>query len=220
MKDPATHKLESNHPGISSPLAVVELAVLEIILQRQKIRQPMTKTEVIKTMNDAIKGTRHEDEFRRVKSERVPDALDVDVVGAGWYAGFLKRHKIVLASTKRDILKKNADGVAALRSQFGHERDHHFLPFNFTQCGTYLQYKKQPGRKDGAMPKSLDGRRQRCLEWIDRNSPSQSFDDDEDDIIADDDDDAVDEDEAAVACYDMQNTVDIDGNDEKATAAM
>ena len=38
--------------------------------------------------------------------------------------------------------------------------------------------------------------------------------------IADDDDDAVDEDEAAVALYDMQNTVDIDGNDEKAMAAM
>ena len=100
MKDPATHKLESNHPGISSPLAVVELAVLEIILQMQKIRQPMTKTEVIKTMNDAIKGTRHEDEFRRVKSERVPDALDVDVVGEGWYKNFLKRHKTVLASTR------------------------------------------------------------------------------------------------------------------------
>ena len=66
----------------------------------QKIRQPMTKTEVIKTMNDAIKGTRHEDEFRRVKSERVPDALDVDVVGEGWYKNFLKRHKTVLASTR------------------------------------------------------------------------------------------------------------------------
>ena len=57
-------------------------------------------------------------------------------------------------SRKRDILKKLTDGVAALRSQFGHERDHLFVPFNITQCGTYLQYKKQPGRKDGAMPKS------------------------------------------------------------------
>ena len=57
-------------------------------------------------------------------------------------------------SRKRDILKKLADGVAALRSRFGHERDHLFVPFNITQCGTYLQYKKQPGRKDGAMPKS------------------------------------------------------------------
>lgn len=123
-------------------------------------------------------------------------------------------------SRKRDILKKNANGVAALRSEFGHQRDHRFLPFNITQCGTYLQYKKQPGRKDGAMPKSLDDRRQRCLEWIDRNSPSQSFDDDEDDVIADDDDDADDEDEAAVALYDMQNTVDIDGNDEKAMSAI
>jgi len=81
-------------------------------------------------------------------------------------------------SRKRDILKKLTDGVAALRSQFGHERDHLFVPFNITQCGTYLQYKKQPGRKDGAMPKSLEDRRQRCLEWMDRNSPSQSFDDD------------------------------------------
>jgi hypothetical protein len=51
---------------------------------------------------------------------------------------------------------------------------------------------------------------------MDRNSPSQSFDDDEDDVIADDDD-AVDEDEGP---YDMKNTVDIDGNDEKAMAAM
>lgn len=104
MKDPATHKLESNHPGITSPLAVVELAVLESILQRQKSRQPMTKTEVIKMMNDAIKGTCHEDEFRRVKSERVADALDVDVVGEGWYTNFRKRHKTVLAKHKRRAL--------------------------------------------------------------------------------------------------------------------
>ena len=39
-------------------------------------------------------------------------------------------------------------------------------------------------------------------------------------VVADDDDDADDEDEAAVALYDMQNTVDIDGNDEKAMSAI
>jgi hypothetical protein len=124
-------------------------------------------------------------------------------------------------SRKKEILKKNSEGVAALRNQFGHEKDHRFQNFNMTQCAVYLQYKKRPGRKDGAMPASVEDRRQRCVEWIGRNSPSQSFDDDEENNVADDDDaDAnmtVDEDEVAAALYEMGNTVDIDpGNDEAA----
>jgi hypothetical protein len=41
------------------------------------------------------------------------------------------------------------------------------------KCGAYLQYKKkQP--KDKAMPKDLVGRRERCVEWITRPSPTAS----------------------------------------------
>ena len=49
----------------------------------------------------------------------------------------------------------------------------------------YLQYKKQP--KDKAMPKDLIRRRERCVEWITRPSPTASPNqsDDEDNDAAD-----------------------------------
>jgi len=52
---------------------------------------------------------------------------------------------------------------------------HRFKDFNKDQCGKYLQYKKK-GKKDGKMPDDLEERRARCCQWIDRSSPTPSFD--------------------------------------------
>mmetsp|Transcript_11680 Transcript_11680/g.16754 ORF Transcript_11680/g.16754 Transcript_11680/m.16754 type:complete len:314 (+) Transcript_11680:1049-1990(+) len=132
-------------------------------------------------------------------------------------------------SRAKEKLNRNREGVAALRNQFGHEKDHLFRDCTMEQCGAYLQYKKRPGRKDGAMPKSLEDRRKRCVEWIGRTSPSQSFDDDEENNSADEDDDdadmVVNEDEAASALFNMSNATvnaspDPEAEDENAVAAM
>ena len=72
-----------------------------------------------------------------------------------------------------------------LRTKLGHEIIHKFEQCDKTECGAYLQYKKQP--KDKAMPKDLIGRRERCVEWITRPSPTTSPNqsDDEDNDAAD-----------------------------------
>ena len=68
--------------------------------------------------------------------------------------------------------------------KWGHEITHKFEQCDKNECGAYLQYKKQP--KDKTMPKDLPGRRQRCVEWIGRPSPSSSpCQSDEEDYDAD-----------------------------------
>jgi hypothetical protein len=60
----------------------------------------------------------------------------------------------------------------ALRAKWGHEKTHFFQQCDKSECGAYLQYKKQP--KDKAMPKDLLGWKQRCVEWIGWPSPTSS----------------------------------------------
>ncbi len=62
--------------------------------------------------------------------------------------------------------------VKVLRTKLGHENTHKFEQCDKNECGAYLQYKKQP--KDKAMPKDLIGRRECCVEWITRPSPTAS----------------------------------------------
>jgi hypothetical protein len=62
--------------------------------------------------------------------------------------------------------------VKVLRAKWGHEKIPLFQQCNKIKCGAYLQYKKQ--QKDMAMPKDLHGRRQRCVNWITRPSPTAS----------------------------------------------
>mmetsp|Transcript_24174 Transcript_24174/g.30944 ORF Transcript_24174/g.30944 Transcript_24174/m.30944 type:complete len:200 (+) Transcript_24174:266-865(+) len=77
---------------------------------------------------------------------------------------------------KRSALKqRRIDDVKELRTKFGDERVHRFRDFSKDQCGKYLQYKKK-GKKDGKMPDDLEERRARCCQWIDRPSPTPSFD--------------------------------------------
>ena len=73
----------------------------------------------------------------------------------------------------RSQLKKKIEGVAQLRQKHGNEKILGFLLYSKEDCGIYLQYKKQSA-KEPAMPKELDARRARCLEWMSRQSPTSS----------------------------------------------
>ena len=77
------------------------------------------------------------------------------------------------AADKRGKLTKRIENATKLREKFGNERTHLFANFNLTQCAVYLQYKKQ-SHKDGKMPADLDKRRERCVKWITRTSPTAS----------------------------------------------
>jgi hypothetical protein len=75
-------------------------------------------------------------------------------------------------SKRKALHGKLTCAVMSLRTKWGHEMTHKFEQCDKNECGAYLQYKKQP--KDKAMPKDLIGRRERCVEWIGRPSPSSS----------------------------------------------
>ena len=82
---------------------------------------------------------------------------------------------------------KKIEGVKKLREKFGHESTHMFAQFSKEECSTYLQYKKQ-SNKDPGMPKDLQERRARCIEWMTRQSPTASpaaSDDEGDDPMKD-----------------------------------
>ncbi len=103
-------------------------------------------------------------------------------------------HQRRIETQKKDEEKKSkwkalhgklVRAVKVLRTKWGHENTHKFEQCDKNECGAYLQYKKQP--KDKAMPKDLVGRREHCVEWITRPSPTASPNqsDDEDNDAAD-----------------------------------
>ena len=123
---------------------------------------------------------------------------------------------LAVVERKKDAWKKKSNEVDALRKQFGHEREvnHQFEPFNFLQCGVYLQYKKQDG--DDAMPKTVKDRRERCLEVCNRPSPTKASLSTEE-IVEDGSNTNNDEEtEAAVALSDMPDA----NEDSDKTAAL
>jgi hypothetical protein len=70
-----------------------------------------------------------------------------------------------------------------MRDKWGHENTHKFVECDLKECGAYLQYKKR--KNDPAMPKGLAERRQRCVDWMGRPSPTSSpcqSDDENDDF--------------------------------------
>ena len=77
------------------------------------------------------------------------------------------------AHARKTNIAKKIDGVKKLREKYGHETTHLFAQFNKDECSTYLQYKKQ-SKKDPGMPKDLQQRRARCVEWMSRPSPTAS----------------------------------------------
>ena len=64
-------------------------------------------------------------------------------------------------SRKKQQLTKLIGKVKELGRTKGHEKDHHFLSFNFVECSSYLQYKRESG--DPAMTKLVKKRWQRCI---------------------------------------------------------
>ncbi len=77
------------------------------------------------------------------------------------------------ANAKKANVMKKIQGVKMLREKYGHESQHLFEPFSKEECSTYLQYKKQ-SNKDPGMPKDLQERRDCCVEWVTRPSPTAS----------------------------------------------
>ena len=106
-----------SHPGTSSPMAPLEPVMLEIVLQKEQMNQPLTVDEGLRLANSMIKAgseveknviaylqSRNQYADPRGSTTRTPGSL----LGCGYWAGFRRRHNHVLVS-KRGV-------------QFGHNR--------------------------------------------------------------------------------------------------
>ena len=110
-------------------------------------------------------------------------------------------------SARKAHLTKKINGVKKLREKYGHESTHLFANFSKEECSTYLQYKKQ-SNKDPGMPKELQDRCLRCVEWMDRPSPTASptaSDNEGEDTLADN---ATAEEEEGEMQFDVMDCVD------------
>ena len=77
-------------------------------------------------------------------------------------------------AAKRRKVRSQIAGVRMVRQKHGHELTNGFASWNMSECGTYLQYKKQSA-KDPDMPKRLPERHICCHEWMRRPSPTASL---------------------------------------------
>ncbi len=77
-------------------------------------------------------------------------------------------------NARKALVVKKIEGVKKLRDKYGHESTHLFANLSKDECSTYLQYKKQ-SNKDPGMPKDLQERRARCVEWMNRPSLTASL---------------------------------------------
>ena len=79
------------------------------------------------------------------------------------------------AADNRHKLNKRIDNVKLLRGKYGHERTHLFENISYAaELAMYLQYKKQSD-KHGKMPGDHGDRKQRCEQWMKRDSPTASI---------------------------------------------
>ena len=79
---------------------------------------------------------------------------------------------IKISVDKRGEIKDGINALLGLRDKYGYDSTHRFVGFSRDECGTYLQYKKIAG--DPGIPKDLQRRRDRCLGWMNRPSPTAS----------------------------------------------
>ena len=110
------NKLFVEHRGTPTPMAPLEPALLEIVIQRSKMNQPLTVTEGLQLVNSMIKpGSNVEKNVKLYLKSRGQYTLNGtstkspgNLLGVGYWDGFCKRYKHQLVS-KRGV-------------QFGHNR--------------------------------------------------------------------------------------------------
>lgn len=99
-------KLECKHRGTESPMVMIEPAILEIAIQRGRMNQPLTVAEGLHLANSLIKpGSELEKDVVKYLQRRGQYStngsvtkLPGNLLGAGYWRGFRKRHYDKLVS--------------------------------------------------------------------------------------------------------------------------
>jgi hypothetical protein len=89
------------HPGTVSPLAGIEVLVIEILKYRWRMYQPLTPKEVKSLINSMIAGSRFERAFKRFKEQRTNVDPSEPLVGNRWLRNFIKRNKMYIKLKKK-----------------------------------------------------------------------------------------------------------------------
>ncbi len=162
-------------------------SVLDRIV-RERVKNKSAKEAAEKRLADGNNIRKNIKDAKRVSAGVLAKNGVFALDSAEFIEGLKQRHdkeqalKTEKEKKKQKIVSTNAKKVKAARQKNGHESIHKFKKFSMEECAAYLQYKRVA--KDPAMPKNISGRRTRCLEVMQRDSPfvSPHNSDEEDDI--------------------------------------
>ena len=99
--------------NVQSPLADVELLLVQMCIQMGKIGQPLSVCEAVWAMNGLIEGTMHEEalreyqELHKLGSERTRGSC-----GRNWWGGFLRRQEENIVTKRGEHFAKAQDDWA------------------------------------------------------------------------------------------------------------
>jgi hypothetical protein len=87
-------RLDPSHPGVFSPIAAAEEALVQICIMMGNVRQPLTPTEGLLVMNSLIKNQELQQKLIEFKLKRKlgGDLEHLGKVGRSYWTGFMKRH--------------------------------------------------------------------------------------------------------------------------------
>jgi hypothetical protein len=85
--------LDCAHPLCISPLFLIENVIVEYCILLARMGSALTKEEVMQLTNDLIKDTVHVKKLKAYKISRNLTYDEDNLVGEGWYHGFLKQNK-------------------------------------------------------------------------------------------------------------------------------
>ena len=107
--------------GHISPLEEIESIAVTIMVQKARIRQPLTPSKGLSLINDLIEGTEYQD--RLVKWKRKFTVNAVNSVGRGYWYSFMKRNRNKISSKrgqKYELDRQNWTTYANFADMYDH----------------------------------------------------------------------------------------------------
>jgi len=103
--------LEVWHPGVHSPILVVEVLLTSMIYTAYSVMCPLSVSKCKELMNSMLEGTEHEAALIKWKKARNMYNPNAPLVGSKWWKGYCARNPHVCSQTGRKFAKNRAEAV-------------------------------------------------------------------------------------------------------------